>query len=81
MKCIICHGEDIRESDVVEEVRIGRDIVEIPVTTLVCKQCGERYYDPPTMRYLDKVEDDLKSGQFHLPETGRIYAYPQAKAA
>ena len=81
MKCIICHGEDIREMDVVEEVRIGRDIVEVPIATLVCRQCGERYYDPATMRYLDKVEDELKAGKVQLSETGHIYLYPQSKAA
>jgi YgiT-type zinc finger domain-containing protein len=81
MKCIICHGDDIRETDVVEDIRIGTDIVEVPITTLVCRQCGERFYDPPMMRYLDKVEEELKAGQIQLPETGRIYAYSHAKAA
>ena len=75
MKCIICHGDDIRETNVTEEFHVGRDIVEVPITTLVCAQCGERYYDPPMMRYLDNVEEELKAGQIHLPETGKIYAY------
>ena len=81
MKCIICHGEDIREKEVQEEFHIGHDIVEVPITTLVCNTCGERYYDPPMMRYLDTVEEELNASTLHLPETGRIYAYTRAKAA
>ena len=51
MKCIVCHGEDICEKNVTEEFHVGNDIVEVPIVTLVCATCGERYYDPPMMRY------------------------------
>ena len=81
MKCIVCYGEDIREAEVREEIRVGNDIVEVPVTTLVCRTCGERYFDPPTMRYLEQVEDELKSSKIHLEQTGNIYSYSHAKAA
>jgi YgiT-type zinc finger domain-containing protein len=80
MKCIVCHGEDICEKNVTEEFHVGNDIVEVPITTLVCATCGERYYDPPMMRYLDKVEEELKAGQIKLPETGRVYAYTHTAA-
>jgi YgiT-type zinc finger domain-containing protein len=80
MKCIVCHGEDICEKNVTEEFHVGSDIVEVPISTLVCAKCGERYYDPPMMRYLDKIEEELKAGQIKLPETGRIYAYSRATA-
>lgn len=81
MKCIVCHGEDIREQDVIEEIHVGTDIVSIPIRTLVCQQCGERYYDPPTMRYLDSVEEEVASGKIDLPEIGRILSYAMRKAA
>ena len=80
MKCIICHSDNIQEKSISEGIHVGADIVEVPITTLVCLHCGERYYDPSTMRYLDAVEEELHSGHLRLPETGKIFAYPNAAA-
>lgn len=55
MKCIICHGEEIAPADVFEEIEVGSDIVRVPVTVLVCRTCGERYYDRATVRWLERV--------------------------
>jgi len=45
MKCVICSGDDIKEKEVEEEIRVGNDIVLVPAKTMVCTKCGERYYD------------------------------------
>ena len=72
MKCIICHGEDIQVNEVKEEIKIGNDIVYVPIRTPVCRSCGERYYDRRTVRYLEEVEQKLKSGETNLQEVGKV---------
>lgn len=56
MKCVICKGTNIEKKLVNEEVRVGTDVVLVPVEVMVCKSCGERYYDRRTMRYLEEIE-------------------------
>ena len=72
MKCIICHSENISLSAVNEEIYINNDLVRVPVKILVCQNCGERYYDRKTMKYLEKVENDLQNQKDKLREIGKI---------
>jgi len=72
MKCIICHGEDIQATEVREELKLGNNIVYVAIKTAVCHTCGERYYDRQTIRYLEKVEQKLKSGEAKLQEVGKV---------
>ena len=53
MKCVVCRGEDIRPEKVDEELKLGNDIVYVPILTPVCSTCEERYYDRRTIRYLE----------------------------
>lgn len=75
MKCVICHGEEIKVIEVKEELSIGNDIVFIPIKVSVCHNCGERYYDRQTMHYLEQVEDKLKRKELELREIGRVLEY------
>jgi YgiT-type zinc finger domain-containing protein len=75
MKCVICHGDDIKIMEVKEEFKIGSDIVYIPVKVPVCKTCGERYYDRRTMQFLEEMEGKLKSKQLELKEVGKVLTY------
>ena len=59
MKCVICHGEVIKVTDVKEEVIVGNDVVYIPIKVPVCKTCGERYYDRRTMQFWRKSKENL----------------------
>jgi len=72
MKCIICLNEDIVLTKVFEEIQIGNDIVRVPVEVLVCKNCGERYYDRKTMRYLEDIEVKIRNKKDYLREVGKI---------
>ena len=69
MRCVVCRGEDIRPEKVDEELKLGNDIVYVPILTPVCSACGERYYDRRTIRYLEGIEDKLKSGTW---KSGRL---------
>jgi YgiT-type zinc finger domain-containing protein len=75
MKCIICHGEDVEFAEAKEELRIGNDIVYVPIRVLVCQVCGERYYDRRTLRYLEEVEQKLREGKANLQEVGKVLVY------
>ena len=55
MKCVICHGENIKFMKVKEEFTLGSDVVYIPVKVSVCQTCGERYYDRRTMQLLEEI--------------------------
>ena len=70
--CVFCHGEDIREQTVNEELQLNSDIVYAPVTCLVCQTCGERYFDRPTVRHLEKLRAELRSGHVPLKQVGKV---------
>jgi len=72
MKCVVCHGEDIRTKEVNEELRYDNNIVYVPVKVLVCGTCGERYYDRHTVQFLEEVERELKTKKAKLKEVGKL---------
>ena len=78
MKCIICHGDNIQVKEVKEEIFLGNDIVHIPVKTLVCMTCGERYYDRRTMQFLEGVENKITGSELKLKEVGKVLVYDEA---
>jgi YgiT-type zinc finger domain-containing protein len=72
MKCVICHSEEIETRLVQETIWVDDDVVLVPCETLVCNNCGERYYDPRTMRYLEDVEARLRSTDLALERVGQV---------
>jgi YgiT-type zinc finger domain-containing protein len=75
MKCIVCHGEEIELKEVKEELKLQGDIVCVPIQILVCRTCGERYYDRRTIHFLEEVEQKLREGKANLQEVGRVLIY------
>ena len=75
MKCVVCSGRDVELKPVSEEIRVGNDIVCVPVEALVCRACGERYYDRRTVRFLEETEERLKAGGEKLEEIGKVLRY------
>lgn len=75
MKCVICHGDEIKVMDVKEEFAVGNDIVYIPIKVPVCTTCSERYYDRRTMQYLEEVEERLVKTKTELKEVGKVLMY------
>ena len=72
MKCVICHGDDIHAKAVHEDIERGNDVIRIPIETLVCAQCGERYYDRKTMRRLEQIRQSLSQERTGLLEIGKV---------
>jgi YgiT-type zinc finger domain-containing protein len=75
MQCVICHGTEIETRHVDEEVLVERDVVFIPVDVLVCRSCGERYYDRKTKQYLEVVTEKVKNGTAQLRDVGRVSVF------
>ena len=72
MQCIICHSDEIQKRKLQEDFQLGDDIVRIPVEVLICRNCGERYYDRRTVRYLEDIERKVKAGKIPLKQAGRV---------
>ncbi len=73
MKCVICKSSDIQMKMVEEEIKIGRDIVLVPMEVLVCLNCGERYYDRKTMRKIEELRGRLGSHDLEIEEVGKVF--------
>jgi len=72
MKCIICSGDDIKEKEVEEEIRVGNDIVLVPAKAMVCTKCGKRYYDRKTMMNLEMVKYKMEKKQLEVETIGNV---------
>ena len=72
MKCVICHGDKIEKEKVKEEFAVKKDVVFVPVEVLVCKTCGERYYDRNTKKYLEEIEKKLARRKVDLRNIGKV---------
>ncbi len=75
MKCLVCHGLEIVPQTVKEAIPVGDDLVYVSIETPVCQTCGERYYDRKTMRYLEQVEEELRTGNGELRQVGKLLTY------
>lgn len=74
MYCIICQSPEIKRKRVNEEIHRNSDIIFVPVSVLVCTNCGERYYDRKTMQYLERTRNKLHNQQVQLKEVGKVMA-------
>jgi len=72
MKCVICNSEDIEVKKVKEEIKIGNDIIYVPIEIPVCNSCGERYYDRKTLQNLEEIEFRLKNKEINVKEVGKV---------
>ncbi len=72
MRCVVCNSEDIQKKELEEEIRQGDNVILVPIETLVCSSCGERYYDRRTMRYLEEITEKIKSDKAELTQVGQV---------
>ena len=76
MKCVICHGDEMKIMEVKEEFLIDNNIICVPVKVPVCQGCGERYYDRRTVRFLEEIEKKLTEERgAKLKQTGKVLVY------
>lgn len=72
MKCIICHNDNIVNKLLNEEIIINNNIINIPIEVLTCIDCGERYYDRKTVKYLEEIKKKIEENKVSFKETGKI---------
>ena len=72
MKCVICRSENIRVKSVVEEIHQDEDIIRVSIETPVCADCGERYYDRPTMQRLEHIREKLRTHDLSVKQVGKV---------
>ena len=81
MKCIICHSTDISMHHVNEQLPRGANVILVPVETLVCNNCGERYYDRRTMKKIEEIEDAPDFNRLVLERVGEVLRVSAEAAA
>ncbi|OGS20015.1 MAG: hypothetical protein A2252_01850 [Elusimicrobia bacterium RIFOXYA2_FULL_39_19] len=72
MKCIICNSPNIKEKKVDEEIRLKNDVILLSLKTLVCLECGERYYDRKTMKLIEETKDNIRKQKTKLQPIGQV---------
>ena len=75
MKCVICHGNEIKVHHVYEELPVKDDIIRIPIQVPVCENCGEKYYDRKTIQKLEKIREKIQGAKIKLKEIGKVLIY------
>jgi len=73
MKCVICKSDNLHMRCVDEEIKLDTDIVLLPLNILVCRQCGERYYDRKTLRSIEESKDKLRQKTLSVTEVGKVF--------
>ena len=61
-RCFHCGGTDLEAREVEELVSVDAYVVRLRVPATVCRRCGERYFDPDTVRRFEEVRGRLRSG-------------------
>mgnify|MGYP001560279650 FL=1 len=55
-KCYFCNGGPVLKGKVDHISRIGGHLIEIKdVPAEICQQCGEKYFEPKTIRRIENI--------------------------
>jgi YgiT-type zinc finger domain-containing protein len=73
MRCVVCKSTDIEKKMVDEEIKVDKNIVLVLMEVLVCRNCGERYYDRATMKKIEEFRLKLKDANLNMEEVGKIF--------
>jgi len=72
-KCHACGG-GVVEKEVEKLLKGGGNTAAVKVLAEVCLQCGERLYDPETIRSFERIRDKLGRGDVaNFCPTGQSY--------
>lgn len=55
-KCYFCNGGPIIKEEIDHISRVSGKLVEVKdVPAEICQQCGEKYFEPKTIRRLERI--------------------------
>jgi len=72
MEYVVCNSEDSYEKDVTEDFRHGNDFIIVPIRTLVCSSCGERYYSKQAVRKMEEIEKQIEAETLPVKTVGKV---------
>ena len=61
-RCFHCGGTDLVDREVEELLSMGSYVVRCRVAATVCHRCGERYFDPNTVRLFEEMRARVRAG-------------------
>ena len=73
MRCVICKTGEVQLTTVQAEVKVGCDRLLVPVEAEACLKCGEPYYFPEALRYLERVREDFARKVITPASVGKVY--------
>ncbi|MCB1193881.1 MAG: YgiT-type zinc finger protein [Leptospiraceae bacterium] len=60
-RCIHCGIGKTTIKNVEKILSFNNNTVLVNINAEVCDHCGERYYEPETVRYFERIKKELKS--------------------
>jgi YgiT-type zinc finger domain-containing protein len=73
MKCVICKTGEVTEAPVEAEIKVGYDHLLVTVKAEACTQCGEPYYSPEVLRYLERLREEFARKEMVPLSVGKVY--------
>ena len=73
MKCVICKNGDVGQAPVETEIKIGYEHLMVTVQAEACAECGEGYYSPEALRYIEQLREEFTQKKIVQPSVGKVY--------
>lgn len=77
-RCFHCGGTDLENREVEELLSVENNVVRCKVPATVCLRCGERYFDPDTVRQFEDIRAHVRSGDLSGLRTAGSLLEPAA---
>jgi YgiT-type zinc finger domain-containing protein len=61
-RCFHCGGTEFEAREVEELISATSYVVRCKAPATVCRRCGERYFDPQTVRGFEEIRGKVSSG-------------------
>ena len=73
MKCVICKSGEVAQGPVQAEIKVGYDHLMVTVQAEACVECGEAYYSPEELRYIEQLREEFMRKRIAPPSVGKVY--------
>ena len=77
-RCFHCGGTDLEKREVEELLSAAQHVVRCRAAATVCRRCGERYFDPETVRRFEAIRAQVRAGDLSGLRTAGALLEPAA---
>ena len=77
-RCFHCGRTDLEVREVEELLSAAQHVVRCKATATVCHRCGERYFDPETVRRFEAIRAQVLAGDLSGLRTAGAILEPAA---